>query len=206
MESGDMSFPRSDHKTDAIARILLYYLIMWMRQYCKGKRRDAQKQYREKKEVLIVQLVVWNRTEEATRLSFHSCWISFACSLLRPPTQFYYNERIVKTEFLDSAAFLQRGASIRYDPRVSSGPAGSPLLSRRALTPQCHFSLVFLRFSPYHAHGLSPSLFFVNIKMLLFIAVLRPVYMAVSSTWRIIRRRLNVLLSLLCCAPSGVHG
>lgn len=27
MESGDMSFPRSDHKTDAIARILLYYLL-----------------------------------------------------------------------------------------------------------------------------------------------------------------------------------
>lgn len=46
---GDMSFPCNDHKTDAMARILHYYVLMRMRQCCKAKNRDAEKQCREKK-------------------------------------------------------------------------------------------------------------------------------------------------------------
>lgn len=42
-----------------------------------GKKTDAQKQCREKKKkVLIVQLVVWNRTEKATTLSFIRKWFN----------------------------------------------------------------------------------------------------------------------------------
>lgn len=48
-ESGDVSFPWGDHKSEALARILQYYLLMRMRQYCKGKKQMPKSNVEKKK-------------------------------------------------------------------------------------------------------------------------------------------------------------
>lgn len=45
----NITFPCPEHKTDAVARILRYYIMMRMRQYCKGKARNTQKESGKKK-------------------------------------------------------------------------------------------------------------------------------------------------------------